>query len=332
MGSQPSETMNTDSALVTRKIPAAALERLQRSVTVELWPHPEPPPPYRLRELIGRHAGLLCLLTDCIDRAALDAAPQLRVVSTMSVGYEHIDLAACAERGIAVGHTPGVLTDATADFAVALLLAVARRLAEGAAYARSGAWTTWDPMGLLGLELAGSTVGIFGLGRIGEAVARRLQPFGPRLLYCDRVDRPQAERSLGIERVELPALLARSDVLTLHAQLTPETEGQFNAQTIRMMKPSAILINTARGKLVDTGALLEGLQRGWIAAAGLDVTDPEPLPPDHPLYQLPNCLIMPHIASATETARGRMAEMAVDNLLAGLAGNPLPFPAPGPAS
>ena len=318
--------------LVTRRIPAAALARMEQSATLEVWPHSDPPPPEQLHELVGRCTGLLCLLTDRIDRPLLDAAPHLKVVSTLSVGYDHIDLAACTQRGIAVGYPPGVLTQATADFAFALILAVARRIAEGAALARSGGWTTWDPMALLGLEVSNSTLGILGLGRIGEAVARRARGFDARLIYCDPAPNPALEQSLGLERVDFPTLLARSDVLTLHPQLTPQTQGVIDSQALRSMKPTAILINTARGRLVQTQALVQALEQGWIAGAGLDVTDPEPLPAGHPLYGFPNCLITPHIASATLTTRGKMAEMAADNLLAGLQGVPLPYPVPAERS
>jgi len=318
--------------LVTRRIPAAALARMEQSAAVEVWPESAPPSSKQLHELVGPCSGLLCLLTDRVDRPLLEAAPHLRVVSTLSVGYDHIDLAACTERDIAVGYTPGVLTQATADFAFALILAVARRIAEGAALARSGGWTTWDPMALLGLEVSNSTLGILGLGRIGEAVARRARGFEARLIYCDPAPNPALEQSLDLERVDLPTLLARSDVLTLHPQLTPQTQGVIDAQALRSMKPSAILINTARGRLVQTEALVQALQQGWIAGAGLDVTDPEPLPAGHPLYGFPNCLITPHIASATLNTRGRMAEMAAENVLAGLQGVPLPYPVPAARS
>jgi lactate dehydrogenase-like 2-hydroxyacid dehydrogenase len=316
--------------LVTRRIPAAGLAKLEPWATVELWAGSEPPTPEQLRERLVSCEGLLCLLTDRIDRQLLRAAPRLRVVSTMSVGFDHIDLAACLERGIALGYTPGALTQATADFTFALILAVGRRLQEGAAMARDGAWTTWDPLGLLGLELSGATLGIFGLGRIGEAVARRARGFGAGLIYCDRAPNLGLERELGVERVEFPELLARSDVLTLHPQLSAETLGIIDADALRRMKSQAILINTARGRLVVTDALVQALEQGWIAGAGLDVTDPEPLPADHPLYRFPSCLITPHIASATVVARQRMAEMAADNLLAGLRGEPLPYPIPAP--
>ena len=324
--------MPNPKVLVTRRIPAAALAKLEPSATLEVWPYSEPPTPEQLHELVRPCSGLLCLLTDRVDRPLLDAAPHLKVVSTLSVGYDHIDLAACTERGVTVGYTPGVLTQATADFAFALILAVARRIAEGAAHARSGGWTTWDPMALLGLEVSNSTLGILGLGRIGEAVARRAKGFDMRLLYCDPAPNPALEQSLGLERVDFPTLLARSDVLTLHPQLTPQTQGVIDSQALRSMKPSAILINTARGRLVQTQALVQALELGWIAGAGLDVTDPEPLPAGHPLYGFPNCLITPHIASATLTTRGKMAEMAADNLLAGLHGVPLPYPVPAERS
>ncbi|WP_459940529.1 2-hydroxyacid dehydrogenase [Deferrisoma palaeochoriense] len=309
---------------VTRRIPREALDLLNPACAVDLWDDDLPPPKEVLRERVRGAAGLLCLLTDPVDGALLDAAgPGLRVVSQMAVGVDNIDLAACTRRGIPVGHTPGVLTETTADLAVALLLAAARRLPEAQAAVRAGEWTAWKPLWLAGRDVHGATVGIVGLGRIGQAVARRLRGFGCRLLYTGPREVPEA-RELGARYVDLDTLLAESDFVTLHCPLTPRTRHLIDAATLARMKPTAILVNASRGAVVDTGALHEALAAGRIAGAALDVTDPEPLPPDHPLLALPNCLVLPHIGSASVATRTRMAVMAAENLLAGLRGEPLP--------
>jgi phosphoglycerate dehydrogenase-like enzyme len=273
---------------------------------------------------LGQAEGLLSLLTVPVAEDLLQHAPRLRVVSNMAVGVDNIDLAACTRRGIPVGHTPGVLAEGTADLTLALLLAVARRLPEASQDARQGRWTTWSPTGWLGADLSGATLGIVGLGNIGQAVAHRASGFGLRLLYTSRSAKPAVEANLGAVRLPLSDLLAQSDFVSLHTPLTAETRHLINETSLRQMKPTAILINMARGPVVDTAALYHALQAGWIAAAALDVTDPEPLPAGHPLYDLPNCLIVPHIGSATINTRRRMAELACQNLLAGLAGRPLP--------
>jgi lactate dehydrogenase-like 2-hydroxyacid dehydrogenase len=241
----------------------------------------------------------------------------------MAVGVDNIDLAACTRRGVPVGHTPGVLTEATADLTMALLLAAARRLPESSRDAREGRWTTWSPTGWLGADLQGATLGIVGMGKIGQAVAAWARGFGLRILYADRHARPEAEESLGANRVELADLLQHGDFVSLHVPLTSETRHFINEKTLRAMKRTALLVNTARGGVVDTAALVRALSEGWIGGAALDVTDPEPLAPSHPLYSFPNCLIVPHIGSATVGARRRMAELACENLLAGLEGRPL---------
>jgi phosphoglycerate dehydrogenase-like enzyme len=268
--------------------------------------------------------GLFTLLTVRVGDDLLARAPRLRVVSNMAVGVDNIDLAACTRRGIPVGHTPGVLTEATADLAMALLLSAARRLPESGQDAREGRWMTWSPTGWLGADLNGATLGIVGMGKIGRAVATRANGFGLRLLYADPNARPEVETNLGAARVELKDLLRQSDFVSLHVPFTAETRHLINEDALRAMKPTAILINTARGGVVDSAALVRALSEKWIGGAALDVTDPEPLPPDHPLYSFPNCLIVPHIGSATWGARKRMAELACQNLLAGLEGRPLP--------
>jgi glyoxylate reductase len=269
--------------------------------------------------------GILCLLTIPFHRDLLDRMPRLRVVSNMAVGYDNIDIPSCTNRGIPVGNTPGVLTEATADLTMALLLSVARRLPEAASDARQGYWNTWRPAGWLGSDLYGATLGIIGMGKIGKAVAERAKGFGLKILYTDEVKRPEIDASLGACRLPFEDVLRQSDFVSLHAPLTPATRGLMNTNTLRLMKPTAILINAARGPMVDTRSLVTALREGWIAAAALDVTDPEPLPPDHPLYSLPNCLIVPHIGSATSNVRRRMAKIACENLLAGLDGRQLPY-------
>jgi glyoxylate reductase len=275
-----------------------------------------------VRAALPTAAGVLTLLTQRVDATFLDHAPQLRVVSNMAVGVDNIDLAACAERGVAVGHTPGVLTDATADLTMALLLSAARRLPVASRDAAQGRWGPWSPTGWLGLELADATLGIVGPGKIGTAVARRAAAFGMKILYAHHRSIPPIVP--GADAVELEALLQRADVVSVHVPLRDSTRGLIDAAALARMKSTALLVNTARGPIVDTDALLEALRRGTIGGAALDVTDPEPLPAEHPLYSQPNVLIAPHIGSATERTRRRMAALAVDNVLAGVRGAPLP--------
>jgi phosphoglycerate dehydrogenase-like enzyme len=241
----------------------------------------------------------------------------------MAVGVDNVDVAACTRRGIPVGHTPGVLTDATADLTLAILLATARRLPQAALDARDGRWGRWSPTGWLGAELAGATLGVVGMGQIGQAVARRALGFGMRLTYAGPTQYPEVDAALGARFVPLDELLRTSDFVSLHCPLNEKTRGLIDESALRRMKPSAILINAARGPVVDSAALYRALTAGWIAGAALDVTDPEPLPPTHELYAAPNCLIVPHIGSATFGARWRMAALAVENLLAGLRGERL---------
>jgi len=304
--------------VVTRKLPFDAIDRLGAAHEVELWRGAMPPTPAELRELVAGAEGILAMLTDAIDRELIDACPDLRAVANYAVGTDNIDLAYARERGIAVGNTPGVLTETTADLAFALILAVSRRIVESAAAVRAGEWWTWEPAGWLGHDVHGATLGIVGPGLIGEAVARRGAGFGMRILRSGRTPGPG--------RVGLDELLAESDVVSLHCPLTSETRGLIGADALMAMKQSAILVNTARGEVVDSAALREALESGWIAGAGLDVTDPEPLPGYDPLLGAPNLTVVPHIGSASHATRGRMAAMAVDNLLAALAGEPMPSP------
>ena len=277
----------------------------------------------KLREHLGRASGILCLLDDPIGADVLDKAPNLKVVSNLAVGVDNIDLAACTRLGIPVGHTPGVLTAGTADLTVALLLAVSRKILAASEDAREGRWSTWDPTGWLGADLNDATVGIFGLGEIGLAVGERLAGFGCNILFTNRSPQPDKARALKARQVELEELLRESDFLCLHVSLNDSTWGVIDRWALEQMKPSAILVNAARGSVVNTNDLLDALQKGQIRGAGLDVTDPEPLPPQHPLYQQENCLITPHIGSATEGTRKAMARIALRNLSLGISGMPL---------
>ncbi|MBX9581606.1 MAG: D-glycerate dehydrogenase [Gemmataceae bacterium] len=319
--------MTRPKVFVARRIPAAGLDRIAAAAAVDVWPDRLPPPVEVLRERVRDCDGLVSLLTDKVDAALLAAAPRLKVVSNFAVGVNNVDLPACTARGVRVGNTPGVLTDATADIAVTLLLAAARRLGESMTDAKEGRWLTWEPLGWLGQDLSGRTLGIVGMGRIGFATAKRLHGgWGMRVLYTARGPKPDADRELGARWVELDDLLAESDFVSVHADLNDSTQGLFGAEQFRRMKPSAVLVNTSRGPLVDQAALAEALRAGTIFAAGLDVTDPEPLPPDHELYRLPNCVVAPHVASATVGTRDAMARLCADNLLAGLRGEKLPHP------
>lgn len=308
---------------VTREIPEVGLRLLREQCAVEVWPSELPIPRAALLSAAAQAEGLLTLLSDPIDATLIAAAPQLRVISQYAVGYDNIDVAAATARGIPVGNTPDVLTDATADFAFALLMAAARRIPEGMDNVRQGAWQTWGPKTLLGQDVWGATLGIIGLGRIGQAMARRGKGFAMRVLFTDPHCKAEGA-ALGAECVSLETLLAEADFVSLHCPLTPQTRGLIGARELRLMKATAILINTARGAVIQQDALVQALQEGWIGGAALDVTDPEPLPPTHPLVGLPNCLITPHIASATVTARDQMARIAAENLLAGLRGERLP--------
>jgi len=311
---------------VARIIPEDGLAPIREACDATIWEDDLPPPRGVLLEAIRGCDGVLTLLTDRVDAEFLDAAgPQLKVVSNYAVGFDNIDVPVCTTRGIPAGNTPGVLTETTADLAFALLMAAARRLPEGDRYVRDGRWKTWGPMLLLGPDVHGSTIGIVGFGRIGQAMARRARGFGMTILYHDvqRAD-PGVEAEFDVTFLPLEELLARADFVSLHVNLTPQTNGLINTEKLSWMRPSAVLVNTSRGPVIDGPALAEALRNRTIFAAALDVTDPEPIPPDDPLVGLDNCLIVPHIASASRTTRGKMAEMAAANLLAGLNGERLP--------
>ena len=318
---------------VARRLPDEGLEMVRAAFDTDLWDGELPPPRDELLRRVAGVDGALTLLTDKVDDEFLDAAgPQLRVVSNYAVGFDNVDVAACARRGVKVGNTPGVLTDTTADLAFALLMAAARRLPEGDRFVRDGKWKTWGPLLLLGPDVHGATIGIVGFGRIGQAVARRAQGFGMEILYHDLEPLPASvSEPLGATYLRLEELLPRADFVTLHVNLSPVTRHLINEKTLALMKPTAILVNTSRGPVVDQVALAAALREGVIWAAALDVTDPEPIPMDDPLVGMDNCLIVPHIASASRATRGKMAEMAAANLIAGVRGEPLPTEVPPPA-
>jgi glyoxylate reductase len=349
--------MSLPKVVVTRRLPPKAWNRLRAQADLVCWDQDCPVAREWLLDHLPTAEGLYCLLTDRIDREVLQFGKRLRVVSTMSVGYDHIDVGECTTRGIAIGHTPGILTEATADLAFALLLAAARRIVEGADYVRQGRWTTWSPDLLLGQEVSGATLGIVGFGRIGQAMARRAQGFRMNVLAVrsshgvsglprsSDSSRPGVQPSATLEfrweilppwssqeqaqesflkYVDLQEALAKSDFVSLHVPLTPQTHHLIGESEFRVMKPSGILINTARGTVVDTEALYHALSKGIIGGAALDVTDPEPIPASHLLLTLPNCLIIPHLGSASVATRTRMACMAVENVVAGLRGEVLP--------
>ena len=313
---------------VARIIPDDGLGPVVEVCDARVWDQELPPTRDELLRAIEGCEGVLTLLTDRVDDEFLDrAGAQLKVVSNFAVGFDNIDVAACTRRGVAVGNTPGVLTDTTADLAFALLMAAARRLPEGDRHVRSGQWRTWGPMLLLGPDIHGATIGIVGFGRIGQAVAQRALGFGMKVVYHSLTRRPaEVEERFGARFLPLEELLAQSDFVSLHVNLTAETRHLMNAQRLGWMKPSAVLVNTSRGPVVDPTALYEALRDGVIFAAALDVTDPEPIPFDDPLLTLDNCLVVPHIASASRATRGRMAAMAAANLLAGVRGERLPTP------
>jgi glyoxylate reductase len=298
---------------VSRDLPFPALDRLKQAHEVDVWEERTPPPPDAFQARAQHADALLTTVTEKVDGAFLDAAPSVKAIANLAVGTDNIDLEAARERSIPVGNTPDVLTDATADIAFALLLAIARRVSEGEREVREGRWAPWHPSHLLGGDLAGTTLGIIGWGRIGQAMARRGEGFGMTIVH--------SSRSSGIS---LDELLERSDHVSLHTPLTPETRHLMGAEQFKRMKPTAYFVNTSRGGTVDQQALRQALVDGEIAGAGLDVTDPEPLPADDPLLSAPNLLVVPHVGSATVRTRSRMADLAVENLLAALAGEQMP--------
>ena len=312
--------MNQPKIFITRVIPSPGLNLVREHFLPVAWADEMPPTREKLLEHVRGVDGLLCLLTEKIDGELMDAAgPQLKVISSMSVGVDHIDVAAATARGIPVGNTPGVLTDATADQAFALLLAAARRVTEAERFLRAGKWVTWQPSLLLGADLVGATLGIVGFGRIGQTIAKRAQGFDLRVLYHS----PNAQPAYGAKPVDLDTLLRESDFVSINVPLKAETRHLVNADFLAKMKPNAILVNTARGGVLDQTALYDALKSKRIFAAALDVTDPEPLPMDCPLLELENCIIVPHLGSASQKTRDMMSLLAAQNLIAGLRGERL---------
>ena len=324
--------------VVTRRLPASAMALFAAHPSVHplVWDSDEPIPPATLREYVGRDGGahaLVCLLGDAVTADVLAASPLLRGVATMSVGYNHVDVRAAVAAGVRVGYTPGVLTEATADLVLALTLATARHIVPAAAAVRSGGWTSWKPMWLTGKELSGSTVGVIGLGRIGQAVARRLRGFGCKLLYSGASGpKPKVDAELGCEWRPLDALLAESDFVIAVCALTPATTGLLTHAKFSLMKPDAVFINASRGETVVQADLARILRERPAMSAGLDVTSPEPLPLDSELLALDNCLVLPHIGSASTVCRTEMASISVENALAAALGRPMPYEVPETAA
>ncbi len=331
--------MPLPTVVVSRQLSPKMWNYLSTYAHVVSWESDCPATHEWLLDGIAEAEGLYCLLTDQIDQDVLRLGKRLRVISTMSVGYDHIDIQACTSRKIPVGYTPGILTETTADLAFALLMASARRVVEGADYVRQGHWAEWKPDLLLGTDVFGATLGIVGFGRIGQAMAKRAHGFRMKVLAV-RSPRQNREESALKDReamigetaeepsvtfVDLPTALAQSDFVSLHVPLTPDTNQFFGRDEFHLMKPSSILINTSRGTVMDSDALFHALQDGTIRGAALDVTDPEPLPASHRLLTRPNCLVIPHLGSASTATRSLMADMAVQNVIAGLSGERLPY-------
>lgn len=313
---------------VARRIPELGLVRLNDACDVDLWDEALPPARAELLKRIGGCQGVLTMLTEAVDREFMEVAGDgLRVVSNFAVGYNNIDIAEASRRNIRVGNTPKVLTEATADMALALMMSAARRITEGHDYVRQGHWKTWEPLGHIGQDFPGKTLGIVGMGRIGYALAQRCQgAWGMRILYYDVQRNEPAENDLGAEKVSFETLLESADFVSVHTVLDETTRGLFDASAFQKMKPTAVFVNSARGPIHQQTDLYNALVSGEIFAAGLDVSEPEPISLDDPLLTLANCVIAPHIASATVTSRNGMAEIAANNLLAGLRGEPLPAP------
>jgi glyoxylate reductase len=317
--------MNKPKVFVTRHILDSGLNLIQGFCEVEMWPGELPPSHPELLNHVRGQEGLLCLLTDKIDKEVMETAGvSLKVISNCAAGVDNVDVTVASARGIPVGNTPDVLTDATADFTFALLMAAARRVVEGERVVRSGGWKTWSLDTLLGADFYGAVLGLVGFGRIGKAVARRANGFGMRIIYTDSQQQVSQEPGITADRVNLDTLLRESDFISLHTPLTIETRGLINSAAFEKMKPNTVLVNTSRGPIVDQKALCEALKSRRIFAAALDVTEPEPIPPDSPLLNLENCIIVPHIASASWHTRQCMSRMAAENLIAGLKGEPLP--------
>ncbi len=313
--------MSKPKVFITRQIPEKGVEMIKEYYEVEVWPEYTPPPREVLLEKVRNIDALVSLLTDKIDCELLDNAPKLRIVAQYAVGFDNIDLECATKKGVYVTNTPGVLTQSVAEFTWGLILAVTRRIVEADNFVRSGEWwntkTGWHPLMLLGMELKGKTLGIIGMGRIGRTVARIAKGFDVRILYYDvyRLSE-ELEKELEAKYVDLDTLLKESDIVSIHVPLTPQTYHLIGERELKLMKKTAYIVNTARGKVIDTNALIKALEEGWIAGAGLDVFEQEPLPPDNPLTKFKNVVLAPHIASATVEARTGMAELVAKNLIA----------------
>ncbi|XP_023018036.1 glyoxylate reductase/hydroxypyruvate reductase [Leptinotarsa decemlineata] len=318
--------MAKQSVYITRTVNKEAMDLLNEKYEVTSWTGPGPVARDELLKNIENKNALFCMLSDRIDSAVLDkAGKNLKVIATMSVGYDHLDVKEIKKRNIRIGYTPDVLTEATAELAVALLLATSRRLLEANEKARIGEWSAWAPFWMCGPGIKGSTVGIVGFGRIGQEIARKLKAFNPRrIVYCNRSEKLSESKQIGAERVSFDELLAESDFISLSAASTPETKHMFNEAAFSKMKPTAVFVNTSRGDLVDQEALIRALENKTIRAAGLDVMTPEPLPLDHPLFKLKNCVILPHIGSATIETRNEMGILTARNIVAALEGEKMP--------
>ena len=317
--------MSMPEVLITRQLSTEVIEKLSQTCTLDIWNKDEAIPYDELLKRVVGKAGLLCLLTDNVDAKVIEAgASTLKIISTMSVGFDHINIEECIERGISVGYTPDVLTDSVADLTIGLMISSGRRITEATAAAKQGLWGPWSPYWMTGNDLSHATVGIVGMGRIGATVAKRLQGFDCNVLYTARLPKPEIDSLYGTQFTELNELLEFSDFVTLHAPLTAETKLMMNTERFGKMKPNAILINTSRGGLIDQNALYDALASKNIYGAALDVSSPEPLPTDSLLFKLPNCLVLPHIGSASVMTRQKMGLLAAENLLAGLNGTELP--------
>ncbi len=313
--------MSKPKVFITRQIPEKGIEMIKEYYEVEVWPEYTPPPREVLLEKVKDIDALVSLLTDKVDCELLDNAPRLRIIAQYAVGFDNIDLECATKKGVYVTNTPGVLTQSVAEFTWGLILAVTRRIVEADNFVRSGEWwntkTGWHPLMLLGMELKGKTLGIIGMGRIGRTVARIAKGFDVRILYYDVYRLPEeVEKELEAKYVDLDTLLKESDIVSVHVPLTPQTYHLIGERELKLMKKTAYIVNTARGKVIDTQALIKALEEGWIAGAGLDVFEQEPLSPDNPLTKFKNVVLTPHIASATVEARTGMAELVAKNLIA----------------
>ena len=311
---------------VTRRLPEAALAPLRTCGEVQVWESDHAIPRETLLQEIIDTVALLGMVTERIDDDLLDHAPQLKLVANMAVGYDNVDVPALTRRGVVLTNTPGVLTETTADLTFALMLGIARRIGEGERRVRAGRWPVWSPFVFLGTDVHHATLGIIGLGRIGIEVAKRARGFDMRVLYHNRSQNKEAEEQLGCTRVDMDTLLSESDFVVVLVPLGPQTRQLISAPQLKKMKPTAFLVNAARGPIVDAPALYEALRDNVIAGAALDVTDPEPLPADDPLLTLDNCLVVPHVGSASIATRTRMATLAAENIAAFLSGRRPPTP------